>query len=309
MARNPHKELGGRDLYNALYAGGYHSNLALSHSEFVMYEASEMAAWFNFTTVLDVGCSHGLGVMRLWEHGGLTASGMDVADNAVARARHARLQCPVDATTEDSCPLRSSDKLRRARLLESMQKRNATARPPWPLSTHGRPRCVAPCFSAAPVTALPVTDNSFDAILSSDVLEHLAMEEVQPAVAELTRVARRFLFLKISNRADQAGPDLPKLASRGGVAATSATAIPTTLHLTVRQPDFWIERFATAGFVLHHTLEDAKGYGWLKTGARHMCCSFVFIRRGLPLLPPSLDEPRRQHLADYYWPHGAPAGA
>ena len=70
MASAPTAVLGGRDLYNALYNGGYHNNLGLSHAEFVMYEASEMAAWYNFSTVLDVGCSHGLGVKRLWEHGG-----------------------------------------------------------------------------------------------------------------------------------------------------------------------------------------------------------------------------------------------
>ena len=62
--------------------------------------------------------------------------------------------------------------------------------------THGsnRSRCVPPCFQRAPATALPFADGSFDAVMSTDVLEHLAESEVDAAVGELTRVRACTLY-------------------------------------------------------------------------------------------------------------------
>ena len=54
------KPLEGAALYDKLYAGGYHNDLRLSHGLYLMYDLTEVAAWYNLTSVLDVGCSHGL---------------------------------------------------------------------------------------------------------------------------------------------------------------------------------------------------------------------------------------------------------
>jgi SAM-dependent methyltransferase len=283
--------LKGAALYDALYAGGYHNELGRNLGQFLMYDAAETAAWFNVSTVLDVGCSNGLAVHELWTHGGLTASGVDVSAKAVEISRRHRLRC---VSSDGPCALKADDALPPPKLLKVYRDRGNATKPPWPLKL-GRRRCVEPCFSAAPATAIPFLDHSFDAVFSSDVLEHLPAEEVDAAVGELTRVARQFLFLKISNRKDQKGPDLPRLAQAG-------EAVPDTLHLTVRPQEFWLERFLRAGFILHHTLEDSAGFGWLRKNP-HMCCSFVLRRRGVvPDLPQGVDRSRRRYLREQWWP-------
>ena len=301
MRSNTTSVLAGADLYDRLYANGYHSNPKFNHGMFLMYEASELAQWFNFSTVLDVGCSNGLVVENLWKNGGLTASGVDVSKNAIALARRHRLKCTSDTT----CKLRADDRLQKAALAKTYVTRALNtpnnknfmplANAPWPLVT-GRPRCVAPCFTAAAATALPFADHAFDAIISSDVLEHLAPDEVETATREIARVARRWLFLKVSNRKDHRGTHLPRLAEEHG-----NQSVPASLHLTIKPMRFWVEAFERHGFRLHHTLEDSTAFGWMKR-VRDMCCSFVLVRTGLPMLPPGVDEARRQYLRKSWWP-------
>lgn len=48
------------------------------------------------------------------------------------------------------------------------------------------------------LTNLPYEDNSFDLVMSSDVLEHIDPAEADAVVKELVRVSRRHLFLSIS---------------------------------------------------------------------------------------------------------------
>jgi len=289
--------LAGRELYNTLYEHGYHTDLKSWRGEFLMFTACEMSLWYNLSSFLDIGCSHGLGVQRLWEQGALTASGVDVSDKAVARARGARLRCPPQAnqsTNDAACGFHASDKLRNANIAQTLSHRNATSRPPWPLLT-GRSRCVPPCFQRAPATALPFADGSFDAVMSTDVLEHLAESEVDAAVGELTRVAKRFLFLKISNRKEHWPAKVP------------GANLPAALHQTVRPRAFWVDRFAGAGFTLHHALEDSRAYRWMRRFPK-MCCSLVLQRRGEARLPKGIGEERLAFLRGLYWPGGGSAG-
>jgi 2-polyprenyl-3-methyl-5-hydroxy-6-metoxy-1,4-benzoquinol methylase len=47
------------------------------------------------------------------------------------------------------------------------------------------------CFQSAPATQLPFPDAAFDAIMSTDVLEHLLLHEVRPMAAEVHPTADR----------------------------------------------------------------------------------------------------------------------
>jgi SAM-dependent methyltransferase len=49
-------------------------------------------------------------------------------------------------------------------------------------------------------TALPFGDKSFDTVMCLDVLEHLIEKDIEPALCEMRRVARKRVFLTASER-------------------------------------------------------------------------------------------------------------
>ncbi|MCK9987697.1 MAG: hypothetical protein AzoDbin1_04169 [Azoarcus sp.] len=83
--------------------------------------------------------------------------------------------------------------------------------------------------SEASVLALPFADASFDAVVSTDCLEHLAPEDVPAALAEIYRVARRHVVLQIATTEDRDGH----------------------WHLTVEGRTWWETRCFEAGFRKH----------------------------------------------------------
>lgn len=57
-------------------------------------------------------------------------------------------------------------------------------------------------------TELPFANDSFDVVCCLDVLEHLVEEDIRPALREMRRVARDFVFLTASEKSSNFGsPD------------------------------------------------------------------------------------------------------
>lgn len=134
--------------------------------------------------------------------------------------------------------------------------------------------CVGACWQQADATALPFSDSSFDAIMSTDVLEHLEPPDVDKAVAELARVARRWLLLKISNRAEYTRMQTARAPFGNGTFASEARrkfgrTLPPQLHASVHDADWWISKFKKVGFAYHSTIRVPS---WA-------CCAFV-LRNG-----------------------------
>lgn len=130
--------------------------------------------------------------------------------------------------------------------------------------------CVDTCWQQASATALPFADLSFDAILSTDVLEHLDPPDVDTAVAELARIARKWMLLKVSNRPEYMRMQTAK-APFGNSTFSRETRrqfhreLPPQLHASVHDADWWIAKFKAVGFEHHRTIHVPS---WA-------CCAFV----------------------------------
>lgn len=133
--------------------------------------------------------------------------------------------------------------------------------------------CVSKCWQQASATALPFANSSFDAIMSTDVLEHLDPPEVDAAVTELARLARKWMLLKISNRAESNRMQTIKAPFANGTFAKEVRHrykrdVPPQLHTSIHDAAWWISKFKAAGFDYHRTISVPS---WA-------CCAFVLRR-------------------------------
>lgn len=87
-------------------------------------------------------------------------------------------------------------------------------------------------FQVGSILALPFADGSFDAVVCTDCLEHLAEEDVPVALRELARVARRAVYIVVSTVPDR----------------------DQQWHLTIRERDWWELQAFTAGEGSPHVL-------------------------------------------------------
>jgi len=83
---------------------------------------------------------------------------------------------------------------------------------------------------------LPFEDDAFDAVLSTDCLEHLREDDARRAVSEMCRVARRGIAVKVNPRLDR---------DRWWQFVARAP-----LHLTLRPTDAWLRWFEEDGWVV-----------------------------------------------------------
>lgn len=83
-------------------------------------------------------------------------------------------------------------------------------------------------FLAASVLALPYPNRAFDGAVSTDLMEHLAVEDIPLALSEIRRVIRELFFVQVSHAKD----------ARKGI------------HLTVKTAEWWQQVFAEAGFTV-----------------------------------------------------------
>lgn len=84
-------------------------------------------------------------------------------------------------------------------------------------------------FLKGSILELPFMDNTFDTVVSTDCLEHIAEIDVPKALSELHRITRHSAFIQLSVAADCDG----------------------IWHLTIRDRSWWENQFFLAGFRKH----------------------------------------------------------
>lgn len=94
-----------------------------------------------------------------------------------------------------------------------------------------------PCFKKASLTHLPYEDNKFHVGLSSDVLEHIAPDDVPKVAAEISRVVESYLVLRVANFLEQGGNG-------------EKAGMTSNLHLSVHDSAWWVEQFKPHGWSL-----------------------------------------------------------
>lgn len=202
--------MNGEQLYDQLYNDGYHSDLKLTHAGPLLREIHWMGYQYYFTrrinSVLDVGCSHGKAVQWLWSNR-FIAEGVDISNTAVKLAKEARVH------------------------------KRAPGNPV--------PRCIDKCFAQSSATRLPYGNQTFHAILSSDVLEHLEKQDMERAIYELARVAKRFLFLRIALTPESNKLPLSRLRAMN-------KNVPKNLHTAIATRETWNTLIEKNGFVVDH---------------------------------------------------------
>lgn len=153
-------------------------------------------------------------------------------------------------------------------------------------------------FTCGSVLSLPFADASFDTVVSTDCLEHLAREDVPKALAEIHRVARRNVFLQIATTRDRDGH----------------------WHLTVEGRTWWETRCLEAGFRKHpayyriNPYESLNHNGWQIVVPLEKIPRDVVARHPLSALAGERDlhmdmlrevgERADAHVARYQWAGG-----
>jgi|Transcript_27434 cyclopropane fatty-acyl-phospholipid synthase-like methyltransferase len=96
------------------------------------------------------------------------------------------------------------------------------------------------CFLEGSLTKIPYASDKFDAGMSSDVLEHIAPEDVPTVVHEISRVVKKYLLLSIA--------DFKERGKNGEKAGMG------NLHLSVQGPQYWKDQFAKEGWKLQEDM-------------------------------------------------------
>jgi len=106
---------------------------------------------------------------------------------------------------------------------------------------HLKNRCVV-----GSILNIPFADRSFDALVSSDVLEHLDPSDVDLAISEIIRVTRKYLFLRISKGVEGRKDWLEKLKAEYPGDFDDIE----NLHLSVYSRNHWRDRIENKGATL-----------------------------------------------------------
>jgi 2-polyprenyl-3-methyl-5-hydroxy-6-metoxy-1,4-benzoquinol methylase len=201
------------DLYNHLYDSGKYHGAGPGGAPALGSHAQNIVHYLRnmslVRSVFDVGCSHGRGVQMLWQSGKV-AAGVDIARLGVQHAIEWRCKAPVVCDSNRCGPAPS-------------------------------------CFQVGSALQIPTANKSYDALISTDVLEHIFMDDVPIVLGEFTRVARRIIVVKVASMVELS-------ARTASLLKTKRTHGVQNLHVTSQKLDWWQKEFEKLGWTLKDEL-------------------------------------------------------
>jgi ubiquinone/menaquinone biosynthesis C-methylase UbiE len=90
----------------------------------------------------------------------------------------------------------------------------------------------------ASVLNIPYPENRFDAVITTDVLEHLKEEDVDQAIKEIIRVAKKYIFVRVAKSLEKRKDWVEKIKDKH-----KEYKDLENLHLTVYPRKYWGEKF------------------------------------------------------------------
>lgn len=97
------------------------------------------------------------------------------------------------------------------------------------------------CITAS-VTKIPFKDNNFEAVVTTDVLEHLQEKDVDIAIKEICRVTKKYIFARIAKTVEAEKDWLRMIKERTGKYNNI-----DNLHLTIKPINYWKQKFIEIG--------------------------------------------------------------
>ncbi len=119
------------------------------------------------------------------------------------------------------------------------------------------------------ITRIPLEDNSFDCVVCSQVLEHIAVPSYDIAISELARVSSKYLIISV--------PFQENLEAAFTRCPSCKSCFNRDLHLRTYSADTMSDLFTKAGFSHIHSMNLIKSrhyigiewYNWLRTIGQH----------------------------------------
>jgi len=94
---------------------------------------------------------------------------------------------------------------------------------------------------------IPFEDESFDVSFSSDVIEHIHPDDIDLALSEMIRVAKKYVVVKMSTTASKRADKINPISwvDRAGLSIKN-------MHLTIWSSSVWLEKLMTLDLDVIH---------------------------------------------------------
>lgn len=98
---------------------------------------------------------------------------------------------------------------------------------------------------------IPFKDESFDFVIASDYMEHIFISDIDQALNEIFRVAKKWVFLQICTRLES---EQDIILRKGQKVPMKYEGTAVSGHVTIKNRVYWLKKVARENWVLRENL-------------------------------------------------------